>query len=461
MAMKKMKAGKASGPDGIPVEAWRSLGELGVRWLTMFFNNITRSEKIPEAWKDSIIVPIFKRKGDAVNCVNYRGIKLIAHTMKIYERLLDTRLRDMVEIASDQFGFVQERSTIDAIFIARQVMEKYREKNKPCHLAFLDLEKAYDRLLRAELWEVMRERGIPEYMVRTVQVMYDGSTARVRTSHGITSKFDITVGVHQGSALSPFLFIMTLDTVVKHLLEGPPFTLLYADDVALIADSRAELQLKIQKWQSALADAGLKLNLRKTEIMSSLGGDDVVLDANGTAFTQAEQFQYLGSILSADGTVDAAVGGRIACAWLKWREATGILCDRRCSRVLKGKIYRTVVRPAMMYGSECWPVTKAHERMLNTAEMRMLRWACGFTRRDKVCNEDIRTLMQTAPIQQKLRAQILRWFGHVMRRSPLHPTRQALEMEVTGKRPRGAPKKRWRDTVCKDMRELEVTKDDA
>ncbi|EYB91138.1 hypothetical protein Y032_0210g2149 [Ancylostoma ceylanicum] len=254
---------------------------------------------------------------------------------------------------------------------------------------------------------------------------------------------------------------MTLDTVVKHLLEGPPFTLLYADDVALIADSRAELQLKIQKWQSALADAGLKLNLRKTEIMSSLGGDDVVLDANGTAFTQTEQFQYLGSILSADGTVDAAVRGRIACAWLKWREATGILCDRRCSRVLKGKIYRTVVRPAMMYGSECWPVTKAHERMLNTAEMRMLRWACGLTRRDKVCNEDIRTMMQTAPIQRKLRAQRLRWFGHVMRRSPLHPTRQALEMEVTGKRPRGAPKKRWKDTVCKGMRELGVTKDDA
>ncbi|EYC43100.1 hypothetical protein Y032_0503g2638 [Ancylostoma ceylanicum] len=460
-AIKKMKAGKATGPDGIPVEAWRSLGELGVRWLTEFFNNITRSAKMPEAWRDSIIVPIFKRKGDAMNCTNYRGIKLIAHTMKIYERLLDMRLREMVEISPDQFGFVPERSTIDAIFIARQLMEKYREKNKPCHLAFLDLEKAYDRLPRTVLWEVMRERGIPECMVRTVQVMYDGSTARVRTSHGMTSKFDITVGVHQGSALSPFLFIMTLDTVVKHLLEGPPSTLLYADDVALIADSRAELQLKIQKWQTALADAGFKLNLKKTEVMSSIGGGDAMLDENGTAFTQTEEFQYLGSVLSADGTVDAAVRGRIACAWLKWRESTGILCDRRCSRVLKGKIYRTVVRPAMMYGSECWPVTKAHERMLNTAEMRMLRWACGLTRRDKVRNENIRALMQTAPIQQKLRAQRLRWFGHVMRRSPLHPTRKAMEMEVSGKRPRGAPKKRWKDTVSKDMRELGVTKDDA
>ncbi|EYC10484.1 hypothetical protein Y032_0055g2580 [Ancylostoma ceylanicum] len=111
-AIKKMKAGKATGPDGIPVEAWRSLDELGVRWLTKFFNNITMSAKMAEAWRDSTIVPIFKRKCDAMDCTNYRGIKLIAHTMKIYERLLDMRLKETVEISQDEFGFVPERSTI-------------------------------------------------------------------------------------------------------------------------------------------------------------------------------------------------------------------------------------------------------------------------------------------------------------------------------------------------------------
>ncbi|EYC14573.1 hypothetical protein Y032_0040g286 [Ancylostoma ceylanicum] len=105
---------------------------------------------------------------------------------------------------------------------------------------------------------------------------------------------------------------------------------------------------------------------------SSHFGLIAVLDEDRTAFTQTEEFQYFGSILSADGKVDAAVRGRVAFAWLKWRESTGILCDRRCSRVLEGKIYRTVVRPAMMYGSECRPVSKTHERMLITAEMRML-----------------------------------------------------------------------------------------
>ncbi|EYC00629.1 hypothetical protein Y032_0114g448 [Ancylostoma ceylanicum] len=115
------------------------------------------------------------------------------------------------------------------------------QKNKSCHPAFPELEEAYDRLQGAVLREVMRERDISECMVRTVQITSDRSTARVHTSLGITSKFDTRMEVHQGSALSPFLFIMTLDTVVKHLLEGPPFTLLYADDVAPIADSRAEL----------------------------------------------------------------------------------------------------------------------------------------------------------------------------------------------------------------------------
>ncbi|EYC21322.1 hypothetical protein Y032_0019g3752 [Ancylostoma ceylanicum] len=194
--VKKMKVGKATGPDGVPVEVWKSLGEPGLQWLTKFMNNIARSARIPTAWRDSIIVPIFKSKGDVMDCANYRGIKLIAHTMKIYERLVDMRLRDVVEIASDKFGFVPDRSTIDVIFIARQLMEKYREKNKPSHIAFLDLKKAYDRLPRTVLWQVMRERGIPEYMVKMIQDMYEGATARVRTVHGTTSKFTIAVGVH-------------------------------------------------------------------------------------------------------------------------------------------------------------------------------------------------------------------------------------------------------------------------
>ncbi|VDP14075.1 unnamed protein product [Heligmosomoides polygyrus] len=137
-AIEKMKLGKAAGPDGVPVEAWKVLGNCGVNWLTQFFNRVTIEGKMPDDWRNSIIVPLFKHKGDASECSNYRGIELISHTMKDYERLVDSRLREMVTISQEQWGFMPERFTTDAIFITRQVMEKYREKRKPCYLAFLD-----------------------------------------------------------------------------------------------------------------------------------------------------------------------------------------------------------------------------------------------------------------------------------------------------------------------------------
>jgi hypothetical protein len=92
-ALKRMKGGKAMGPDGIPIEVWRCLGKRAVVWLTKLFNLIFRSNKMPEEWRRSILVPIFKNKGDVQSCTNYLGIKLMSHTMKLWERVIEHRLR--------------------------------------------------------------------------------------------------------------------------------------------------------------------------------------------------------------------------------------------------------------------------------------------------------------------------------------------------------------------------------
>ncbi|VDO61537.1 unnamed protein product [Heligmosomoides polygyrus] len=251
------------------------------------------------------------------------------------------------------------------------------------------------------------------------------------------------------------------DSIVNHLEEGPLRTILYADDIALVADNQEELEEKVQLWQRALADNGLRLNVKKTKFISFEQCAGSILDCQGEAIEKVEEFRCLGSDLSEEGTVHEAIRGRINAAWLKWRESKGILCDRRCSRTLKGKLYRAVVRPALFYGSECWALGKAQERQLHAAEMRMLRWACGWIRRDRVRNEDVRAVMKTVPIQLKMREQLLRWYGHVLRRPEDHPTRLALDFKAPGKRPRGAPRKRWKDVIKRDLAEVGATADDA
>jgi hypothetical protein len=109
---------------------------------------------------------------------------------------------------------------------------------------------------------------------------------------------------------------------------------------------------------------------------------DVRLD--GQVVFKKDTFCYLGSMLQKDGDIDEDVSHRIKIGCLKWRQASGVLCDPRVPLKLKSKFYRTAVRPAMLYGAECWPTKRRHVQQLSITEMRMLRLICGHTRRDRV-----------------------------------------------------------------------------
>ena len=212
--LRKMK-GKAQGPDDIPVEAWIALGNKGVEFLVNFFNRLLQREKMLDEWKRSMLVPLYKGKGDIKKCGNYRGIKLMSHTMKLWERIIEARIRKEVTIAEQQFGFMPGRSTTDAIFCLRMLLEKWTEGQKAVHCAFIDLEKAYDRVPREELWECLQLAEPSECYIKIIKGMYDGVTTTMRSAAGLTKKFKVGVGLHQGSALSPFLFAIIIDRMME------------------------------------------------------------------------------------------------------------------------------------------------------------------------------------------------------------------------------------------------------
>ena len=267
VAIAKMKADKAVGPSGIGAEMLSAAGEAGVLWVTDLCNMIVKEGSIPSDWTKSWLVTVYKGKGDALECGSYRGMKLLDQVMKVLERVIEARLRNRVNINDMQFGFSAGKGTVDAIFILRQVQEKFLEKNKELWMAFVDLEKAFDRVPREVLWWAMRKLGVDEWMVNVIKSMYEGATTAVKCRSGESKEFDVKVGVHQGSVLSPLLFIIVLEALSKEFREGLPWELLYADDLALLAESKAELLVKIERWKEGMERKGLRVNVGKTKIM--------------------------------------------------------------------------------------------------------------------------------------------------------------------------------------------------
>ena len=200
------------------------------------------------------------------------------HAFKLYEKILDGRLREVVDIDKMQYGFMPGRGTVDAVFVLRRLTEKFRAKNKKLFFVFVDLEKAFNQVSREVIRFALRRNGVPEYLVNRVMSLYEGCKTAVLVDGELSSSFSVKVGVHRGSALSPLLFIMVMDVPTEEVRDGSLMELLYADDLVLCGESLNDVMDKYKRWKSAVEEKGLRVTVDKTKDMQlSFGKKSSVL----------------------------------------------------------------------------------------------------------------------------------------------------------------------------------------
>ena len=162
-ALNQMKKNKASDTSGVVLEMLLASGDLGTAQMANLFHQIIADNKVPEGGNISGIMNCFKKKHEATEQVNYGGLKLREHIMKVFERVIEQKIREMLHIDAMQFDFIPRKDTMDATFIARQLQEKNLEKKKEkLYLAFVDMEIAFDCVHREVVKSAMRKLVVDE-----------------------------------------------------------------------------------------------------------------------------------------------------------------------------------------------------------------------------------------------------------------------------------------------------------
>ncbi|KAI3369560.1 hypothetical protein L3Q82_007769 [Scortum barcoo] len=222
--------------------------------------------------------------------------------------------------------------TLDQLYTLRRVLEGLWEFAQPVHMCFVDLEKAFDRVPRGILWGVLREYGVRGPLLRAVRSLYDRSRSLVRIAGSKSDLFPVHVGLRQGCPLSPVLFIIFMDRISRRSQgpEGVRFgnhrisSLLFADDVVLLASSSQDLQHVLERFAAECEAAGMRIS-------TSGKGWRALSGWSGEVLPQVEEFKYLGVLFTSEGKMEREIDRRIGlqCSVRSYAVGKNVHRDRR------------------------------------------------------------------------------------------------------------------------------------
>ena len=458
-AIRKMKHGKAVGPDNIPIEVFAVLEDIGIDFLTKLLNSIYDSGKIPKDLAKSVFIILPKIPG-TMDCELYRTISLMSHLTKVLLRIIMARMRKSLrpEISQLQFGFVPDKSTRNAIFTLSMLAERCIEMQKDLYLCLIDYSKAFDKVRHEKLFNILEHLDIDGKGLRVIRNLYWDQSAAVRIGGELSEYTLIKRGVRQGCVMSPDLFNIYSEMILRNLENYPGVkingeninNIRYADDTVLIADSEENLQRLLNITIEKSEEMGLTLNVKKTECMV-ISKKAIIpscnLQSRGQQIKLVKKFKYLGYMITSDGKCITEIKKRIATAKDAFQKLSLILKNRNISMTTKFRVLKTYVWSTLTYGCECWTITSDIEKKIEAAEMWFIRRMLRISWAEKKTNVNV---LREGNVQRSLlktiRKRQMEFLGHVCRRRGLEFL--SLTGKVEGKRDRGKQRITFLDSLC-------------
>src|SRR5574339_523882 len=386
---------------------------------------IWKTQQWPQDWKRSVFIPIPK-KDNAKESSNYCTIALISHASKVMLKILQARFQQYVnrELPDVQAGFRKGRGTRDQIANICWIMEKSREFQKNIYFCFIDYAKAFDCVDHNKLWKILKDMGIPDHLTCLLRNLYAGQEATVTTGHGTTDWFQIGKGVRQGCILSPCLFNLYAEYIMRNagleetqagikIARRNTNNLRYADDTTLMAESEEELKSLLMKVKVESGKSWLKAQHSENEdhgIQSHHFMGNRWRNSGNSV-----RLYFLGSKITVDGDCSHEIKRCLLLGRKVMTNLDSIFKSRDIPLPTKVRLVKAMVFLVVMYGCESWTVKKAECRRIDAFELwcwrRLLRvpWTAG--RANQSILKEISPGISLEGMMLKLK---LQYFGHLM-----------------------------------------------
>ena len=444
----RLKKGKAGGIDEVSAELLQLTKDKVLEFLHRLFNKMYNTGTFPIKWATAIVVPLYK-KGEVNEADNYRGVSLLSITSKIFTGILNRRLYNWAEenekISREQAGFRKSYSTIDHIFTIYSMASNclYGRKRGKFYVCFVDFKKAFDTVKRDKLWEVLDRQGVSGKMINSIRAMYNRVKAVVRYGSKMSEEINCPMGVRQGCLLSPLLFSLLITELAKgianrgrHGYQFSPgvaeiFSLLFADDIALVATTPQGLQNQINNLRREAERLGLVVNLDKTKVMVfRKGGFLGRLERwfyGGERIEVVNKYKYLGYTLTTKLSVDLALA---ECAGkAKGRIVSIFRALYKLGKIDLGvffQLFDSQVKPILLYGAEIWGMKR--REIIEKVHLFACKKLLGVSA--KTPNSFIYSELNRYPLVIDARMRVFRYWAKILGMEGDRIPRQAYDREM-------------------------------